>query len=65
MPPPRFTCHHHAIGGSWYIHDRLLYHRVPVVGSGVMASDVARDYEAAWRRQCQRWIEAEHRDSTP
>ena len=59
VPPSRFTVHHDALSGRWYVHDRLLFRRVHIAGSGTVASDVARDYEAAWRDQCERWIEAE------
>ncbi len=64
MPPPRFTYHHHAVTGSWYVYDRLLDRRVRIEGLGVKIADVAHEYEANWRRQCQRWIEAEYRDIT-
>jgi hypothetical protein len=48
-PPPRFTYHHHSVTGSWYVYDRLLDRRIRIEGLGVMAADIARDYEANWR----------------
>jgi len=66
MPlPPRFTYHHHSVTGRWYVYDRLLDRRIRIEGLGVMAADIARDYEANWRRQCERWQQAEHRDRLP
>ncbi len=64
-PPPRFTYHHHSVTGSWYVYDRLLDRRIRIEGLGVMAADIARDYEANWRRQCERWQQAEHGDRPP
>ncbi len=64
-PPPRYTLHHHAATGSWYVYDRLRDRTVRIEGLGVTAATVARDEEVEWRARCQRWIEAEHRDSTP
>ncbi len=66
MPPlPRFTYHHHAATGSWYVYDRLRDRTVRIEGLGVTVAHLAGDYEANWRRHCDRWIEAEHRDSLP
>jgi len=64
-PPPRYTFHHYAMTDHSYVFDRLLYRRVLIQGSGGVAAILARDYEATWRERCQRWIEAEHQDSTP
>jgi hypothetical protein len=66
MPsPPRYTFHHYAVTDRSYVFDRLLYRRVLIQGSGGVAARMARDYEADWRRHCERWIEAEHRESLP
>ncbi len=59
MPPPRYTVHHHATIGCWYVYDRLLNQRVRIDASGVSATNIARDYEAAWRERCDRWQQAE------
>lgn len=64
-PAARFTYHHHAATGSWYVYDRLLDRTVRIEGLGVTAAHVAREYEAAWRARCQQWIEAEHRATPP
>ncbi len=63
-PPSRFTYHHHAATGSWYVYDRLLDRTGRIERLGVTAAIVARDEEVEWRARCQRWIEAEHRDRT-
>ncbi len=65
MPPPRYTVHHHATTGSWYVYDRLRNHQVRIDASAVSATNIARDYEADWRRQCTRWQEAEWRGGSP
>ncbi len=66
MPPPsRYTYHHHAATGSWYVYDRLRDRTMRIEGLGVTAATVARDEEVEWRRHCDRWIEAEHWDSPP
>jgi hypothetical protein len=64
-PPPRFTYQHHAATGRWYVYDRLRDRMVRVEDLGVTAAMLARDYEADWRGHCDRWIEAEHRESLP
>ncbi len=63
-PPSRFTYHHHAATGAWYVYDRLLDRTVRIERLGVTAATVARDEEVDWRERCARWIEAEYRDST-
>jgi len=63
-PPPRFTYHHHAATGTWYVYDRLQDRTVRIERLGVTAATVARDEEVEWRARCARWIAAEHRDST-
>jgi len=30
-----------------------------------VATFIAHSHEVTWRERCQRWVEAEHRDSTP
>ncbi len=62
--PARFTYHHHAATGSWYVYDRLLDRTVRIERLGVTAATVAREYEAEWRARCQRWNEAEWRGGT-
>jgi len=59
-PPPRYTYHHHATTGSWYVYDRLLNRRVRIDTSALSAADSARDYEATWCRACVRWQQEEH-----
>jgi len=60
---PRYRYHHYPTTGIWYVYDRLLARRVRIEGLGVTAAHVAREYEALWRAQRQRWIEAEDRDT--
>ena len=63
MPPlPRFTSHHYPLSNQSYVFDRLLYRRVRIEGSGLIAAHLAHVHEAAWRRQCEQWRQAEHRD---
>ncbi len=64
-PPPRFTYHHHAATGSWYVYDRLLDRTLRIEASGVTAANLARDYEADWRQRCERWRQAEHQNDPP
>jgi len=47
---------------TWHVYDRLLRRRVHADASALAAESVARDYEAAWRRLCDRWQQAEWRD---
>jgi len=62
-PAARFTYQHHAVTGRWYVYDRLRDRTVRVEDLGVTADHHARDYEADWRRHCDRWTEAERRES--
>ena len=42
MPPPaRFTYHHHAATGSWYVYDRVLDRTVRIETSGVTVARLA------------------------
>ncbi len=50
---------------TWAVHDRLRSYSIRTRLAQVVATNLARDYEAEWRRQCAAWIEAEHWDSTP
>lgn len=66
MPlPPRYTVHHHAATGSWYVYDRLLDRAVRIEASALSVANIARDYEVTWRRACERWQQAEHQNNTP
>ncbi len=42
--------------------DRLRNYSIRTRLAQAAATNLARDYEAAWRRQCAEWIEAEWRD---
>jgi hypothetical protein len=64
-PPPRYTYHHHATTGIWYVYDRLLNRRVRIDTSVVAAADMARDQEATWRTTCERWQREEHGAGPP
>jgi len=54
--------YYHTHTGAWHVYDRLLRRRVHANTSALAAESVARDYEAAWRRLCDRWQQAEWRD---
>ncbi len=63
VPAARFIIQRDTTSGYWYVVDRLLA-RVPYFSLSMLPADHhARDYEADWRRHCDRWIEAERRES--
>jgi len=43
--------------------DDLRGHTVSAGYTASVSTFIARSHEATWRERCQRWIEAEHRDS--
>jgi len=47
------------------VYDDLRGYAISEGNNAAMATFIAGTHEAAWRERCQRWIEAEHRDSTP
>ena len=66
MPPrTRFTAHKNNGATDWYVFDHL--HRLALSGglSRERAVFNARAQEHAWRQRCDRWQQAEHRDTTP
>jgi len=64
-PSPRFTCHHHAATSRWSVYDHPRDRPVQSKAGGMTAARMAREDEATWRRHCERWQEAAHRDTTP
>jgi len=45
------------------VFDDLRGHTVSAGNTVSVAKFIAHSHEATWRERCQRWIEAEHRDS--
>ncbi len=64
-PRPRFGIYQEARMPTWAVFDRLRSYALRTRLAQAAATNLARDYEAAWRRQCVEWIEAEHRDDPP
>ncbi len=64
-PRPRFAIYQDARTHTWAVFDRLRNYSIRTRLAQAAATNLARDYEAAWRRQCAEWIEAEHRDDPP
>ncbi len=64
MPPrTRFTAHENALTRTWSVYDSLRGYAIRRNLAHTAAVNLARDYEAEWRRQCEGWQEAEHRDT--
>ncbi len=63
-PRPRFTVHENVLTRTWSVYDGFRGYAIRRNLAQAAAAHLARDYEAEWRAQCRRWIEAEHRDST-
>jgi hypothetical protein len=63
-PRTRFTTHQNVLTRTWTVFDNLLGYAIRSRLAQAAAMNLARDYEAEWRRQCAAWIEAEHR-ATP
>ncbi len=64
-PRPRFVARPRRFSGMWVVFDDLRGHTVSAGNTASVSTFIARSHEATWRERCQRWIEAEHRDSTP
>jgi hypothetical protein len=62
-PRLRYVVYQDARTYTWAVHDRLRSYTLRPRLARTAATNLARDYEADWRRQCERWIEAEHQDS--
>ncbi len=65
MPRPRFVARSRPGSGPWAVFDDLRGYPVTQGNTASVSTFIARSHEATWRERCQRWIEAEHRDSTP
>ncbi len=65
IPRARFGIYQDARTSTWAVFDRLRSYARRTRLAQAAATNLARDYEAAWRRQCVEWIEAEHRDGPP
>jgi len=64
-PRPRYVVYEDARTYTWAVHDRLRRYSIRTRLAQAAATNLARDYEAAWRRQCAAWQEAEHRNDPP
>ncbi len=66
MPPlTRFTAHTTDGADDWYVFDHLRRHSVSGGQSKERAVFIAHAQEHAWRQRCDRWRQAEHRESLP
>jgi len=65
IPRPRYVIYHDPRTNTWAVHDRLSRYSIRRRLAQAAATNLARDYEAEWRRQCVEWIEAEWRDRPP
>ena len=64
-PRTRFTAHENTWTRTWSVYDGLHGYGIRRNLAHAMAIAIARSEEATWRAQCQRWIKAEHHDTTP
>ncbi len=64
-PRPRFAIYQDARTRTWAVFDRLRNYSIRTRLAQAAATNLARDHEAEWRRQCVAWIEAEHWDDPP
>ncbi len=64
-PRLRFVARPHRFSHRWAVYDDLRGYVVSEGNNAAMAKFIAHSHEATWRERCQRWIEAEHRDSAP
>ncbi len=62
-PRTRFTTHENAMTRTWSVFDSLRGYAIRRTLAQAAATHLARDYEAEWRRQCEGWQDAEHRDT--
>ncbi len=62
-PHARFGIYQEAQTPTWAVFDRLRSYSIRSRLAQAAATNLARDHEAEWRRQCAEWIEAEHRDA--
>ncbi|MDQ2829053.1 MAG: hypothetical protein M3Y74_08385 [Chloroflexota bacterium] len=62
-PRPRFAIYHDAMTRTWAVFDRLRSYSIRTRLAQAAATNLARDYEAAWRQQCEQWQQAEWRDA--
>ncbi len=64
-PRPRFVARPRRFSKVWVVFDDLRGHTVSAGNTVSVAKFIAHSHEATWRERCQRWVEAEHQDSTP
>ena len=66
MPPlTRFTAYKATGVNDWSVFDHLRRHSVSGGLSKERAVFIAHAQEHAWRLRCDRWQQAEHRDTMP
>ncbi len=64
MPRPRFVARPRPGSKTWAVFDDLRGYTVSTGNTSAVSTFIAGSHEATWRERCQRWIEAEHRDTT-
>ncbi len=64
-PRLRFVARPHRFSQKWAVYDDLRGYVVSEGNNAPMAKFIANTHEATWRERCDRWQQAEHRDSTP
>jgi len=62
---PRYVIYQDARTYTWAVHDRWGRYSIRTRLTQAAAATIARDCEAEWRALCQRWIDAQHHDTTP
>ena len=64
-PRPRFVARPRRFSKVWVVFDDLRGHTVSAGNTAAVATFIANTHEATWRERCDRWQQAEHRDSPP
>ncbi len=64
-PRPRFVARSRGFSKVWVVFDDLRGHTVSAGNTAAVAKFIAHSHEATWRERCDRWQQAEYRDSTP
>ncbi len=64
-PRPRFVARPHRFSHQWAVFDDLRGHAISAGNTAQVARFIARSHEATWRERCDRWQQAEHRNSAP
>lgn len=64
-PLTRFTAYENNGASDWSVFDHMRRHSISGGQSKERAVSIAHVQEQVWRQRCDRWQQAEHRDSLP